>query len=330
MDRTQFGFFFFAFIHKNQNRGLENVDKGGNELAWLDELKSHLESFNLLNVSKQGKTRFFHDKEEAAFQRKMEHMRKRKAEIVNSNLKAKIIKTHDVDGKRNVEYLTYLTNFIRQNDQFYMEERTEERVAVFDRNKLIDDFSKINEKVLIDPQDNNPILDRDQEGEVGYRFTYNRLAAVQYAERWWNEYNPAYKSFDVDCTNFISQCLHAGGAPMRGYPNRSKGWWMQNNNWSYSWSVANALRWYLSGSKQGLKGMEVESAEQLRPGDVICYDFDGDGRWQHSTIVVAKDQQGMPLVNAHTTNSRMRYWAYEDSSAWTEHIQYKFFHILDD
>ncbi|WP_269431728.1 amidase domain-containing protein [Bacillus sp. JCM 19034] len=81
-------------------------------------------------------------------------------------------------------------------------------------------------------------------------------------------------------------------------------------------------------SKTGLRGEERERADLLEPGDVIFYDFNGDGRWQHSTIVVAKDANGEPLVNAQTTNSRMRYWKYEDSTAWTSQIQYKFFHIL--
>ena len=44
---------------------------------------------------------------------------------------------------------------------------------------------------------------------------YNRQAAVQYANLWWNRRNPAFPNFDVDCTNYISQCLLAG-APMRG------------------------------------------------------------------------------------------------------------------
>ena len=41
----------------------------------------------------------------------------------------------------------------------------------------------------------------------------DRLNAVKYAERWWNEYNPEYVKFENDCTNYISQCLHAGNAP---------------------------------------------------------------------------------------------------------------------
>jgi hypothetical protein len=165
------------------------------------------------------------------------------------------------------------------------------------------------------------------------RAKYNREKAVEYAERWWNDYNPKFREFDVDCTNYISQCLLAGGAPMKYSSNRSKGWWYRFEDpaqWSYSWAVAHSLRWYLPTSQSGLRAKEVSSADQLQLGDVICYDFDGDGRWQHNTIVVAKDTKGMPLVNAHTTNSRKRYWDYRDSYAWTDKTAYKFFRIQDD
>lgn len=117
---------------------------------------------------------------------------------------------------------------------------------------------------------------------------------------------------------------------MRGYPNRGKGWWMRSGNWSYSWTVANSMRWYLPSSNSGLRAEEVSSPDQLLIGDVICYDFQGDGRFDHTTIVTGKDASGMPLVNAHTYNSRMRYWAYEDSTAYTPNIKYKFLTITDD
>jgi hypothetical protein len=169
----------------------------------------------------------------------------------------------------------------------------------------------------------------EDEKEERNSYRYNRLKAVQYAERWWNSYNPAYKTFENNCTNYISQCLHAGGAPMRGYPNKGNGWWLQNNNWSYSWTVAHSLRLYLANSKSGLRAREVSSPDQLLLGDVICYDFEGDGRFNHNTMVTGKDAYGMPLVNANTYNSRMRYWAYEDSSAYTPNIKYKFFTIVE-
>lgn len=114
---------------------------------------------------------------------------------------------------------------------------------------------------------------------------------------------------------------------MWGHPNMSSGWWYVNHKWSFSWSVAHSLYWYLMGSTTGMRAKMMSSADQLEPGDVICYDFDGDGKWQHNTIVVAKDENNMPLVNANTYNVRMRYWEYEDSTAWAPQTKYAFFSI---
>ena len=116
---------------------------------------------------------------------------------------------------------------------------------------------------------------------------------------------------------------------MWGHPTRGKGWWLRGKNYSYSWAVANSLKQYLNQSKQGLRAQAVSSPEQLILGDIICYDFQGNGRFDHNTIVTGKDAYGMPLVNAHTYNSRQRYWAYEDSSAYTPNIQYRFYSIID-
>ncbi|MBO8173358.1 MAG: amidase domain-containing protein [Bacillaceae bacterium] len=166
------------------------------------------------------------------------------------------------------------------------------------------------------------------------RQNYNRAKAVQYADKWWNSHNPEFLAFEVDCTNYVSQCLYAGGIPMHDTGNRSTGWWYRYPGqdkalWSFSWAVAHSLRWYLASQPaNGIRAEEVASADQLMAGDIICYDFDGDGHWQHNTIVVAKDGNGMPLVNAHTANARHRYWDYHDSYAWTDRIRYKFFHIL--
>lgn len=165
---------------------------------------------------------------------------------------------------------------------------------------------------------------------------YRREDAVAYAEQWWEESNPSYEKFEVNCTNYVSQCIFAGGAPMNYTGRRESGWWykgMANGQelWSYSWAVANALQAYLSPSRTyGLRAQLVDSPHQLMLGDVICYDWDGNGRFQHNTIVVAFTPDGMPLVNANTVSSRHRYWDYRDSYAWTERTRYKFFHIADE
>lgn len=172
-------------------------------------------------------------------------------------------------------------------------------------------------------------------GTVPRGAPYDRQAVVAYADRWWDEANPAYENFEVNCTNYVSQCLFAGGAPMNYTGKRESGWWYHGlaggqERWSYSWAVANSLQHHLSQPRaDGLRAERMESAAQLVPGDVICYDWDGNGQFRHNTIVTAQTADGMPLVNANTVPSRHRYWDYRDSYAWTENTRYRFYHIAD-
>ena len=259
-------------------------------------------------------------------ERKRKLLSERGAEIVKVKVRGKIAEKIDKDHHTEILYQPHFLFLIRQGTHYYIEEEIENRRALFSGGVLIQEWEEIRQEEPLGLELNS---DFPRELER-IPFQYNRHQAVQYAERWWNSYNPQFKKFDVDCTNYVSQCLWAGGAPMRGFPDRSKGWWYQEGKWSYSWSVAHSLRWYLASSKIGLRAKEVPEPGQLLPGDVICYDFQGDGRYDHTTIVVAKDANGMPLVNAHTYNSRMRYWSYKDSSAYTDRIQYKFYSIVDD
>ena len=294
-------------------------------MSWLKVLKNHVEAINASYTSNV-RNSYIREDEQQCFQRKMTSVENRNAKIVKSMVDGRVIRSQDVDGLREADYIVHFQHLIKQKNKFYIEEKVEARKSIFSGEELIDDSCTVNEKYLLN--ESPPSIERDLSRDE-LRFQYSRLEAVRYAERWWDDYNPQYKKFENNCTNFISQCLHAGGAPMTGYPNRNKGWWFRSNNWSLSWAVAHSLRWFLSGAKTGLRAKEVSKPEELIKGDVICYDFDGDGRWQHNTIVVAKDENNMPLVNAQTTNSRMRYWAYEDSTAWTPNVKYKFFHIID-
>lgn len=178
--------------------------------------------------------------------------------------------------------------------------------------------------------------DGQSSGSVFRGAPYQRESAVAYAERWWNEPNPAYENFEVNCTNYVSQCLFAGGAPMNYTDRRSSGWWYKGysgneEQWSFSWAVAGSMNQLLANPRTyGLRAETVYEPEALRPGDVICYDWDGNGRVGHSTIVTALTPDGMPLVNANTVSSRHRNWDYKDSYAWTDRTRYYFYHITDE
>ncbi|MFZ5815616.1 MAG: amidase domain-containing protein [Bacillota bacterium] len=156
---------------------------------------------------------------------------------------------------------------------------------------------------------------------------YDRLRAVQYAAYWWSGFNPMFRAFPgADCTNFVSQCLWAGGMPMEITGRRDKGWWYlgPNEQWSYSWAVAHSLRWYLDTSGPGQKRA---TARELELGDVISYDWNGNQVWNHNAIVVGYDLEGEPLMAAHSEPAWGRPWRYTDSPAHTPRTNYLFWHI---
>lgn len=159
---------------------------------------------------------------------------------------------------------------------------------------------------------------------------YNRVHSLRYAELWWNRSHPYFAHLRDDCTNFISQCLWAGGTPMQMAPSRARGWWYQWNQpvetepWSFSWTTADALFRYLL---QNLGAKQVVSAKELRIGDLVFYDWDGEGHYHHTTFVVDFDAKGDPLVNAHTDASYHRHYRYQDSRAWSHKTQYVFVQI---
>lgn len=277
---------------------------------------------------KEGWVELFSDKKKQPiwWERKKELWKREKGSIVKVKGRGEPLRSQHYDRKQIQDYLLHLSFLIKQEEHYHIEEQ----VLPYRLELLNEEMMKHDE--IVAPSSSGqerPVHLLEGDERTRQDFVYDRREAVRYAERWWNSYNPEYPVFEVDCTNYISQCLHAGGAPMRGAPDRSNGWWYQQDNWSYSWAVSHSMRWYLSGSTTGLQARELDNPENLIPGDVICYDFEGDGRFDHTTIVVNKDAYGMPLVNAHTDNSRNRYWSYEDSLAWTPDIQYKFFRIED-
>ncbi|WP_206830182.1 amidase domain-containing protein [Alicyclobacillus fructus] len=171
-----------------------------------------------------------------------------------------------------------------------------------------------------------PRFPRDPDWRSGL---YDRMRAVRYADAWWDGTNPRFPRFSDDCTNFVSQCLYAGGISMWGEPNRAAGWWFQfgqKPNWSYSWSTAHALYLALTDA---LGAKVVSDPGELKIGDVLFYDWNGEGTYHHSAIVTDFDAMGEPLVNAHTIDSYHRPWIYTDSPAWTPQTRYAWVHLPD-
>jgi len=278
-----------------------------------------------------------------------------------SETKAELIRVNESANEVSVLIRLHIKRRMEQQGRFYIEERAElERVwlgtsggmwEVMRVEPIIAErrprFGAMNEGWLPGeeagelsfaatpsvPYINYDLMPQFKNKRAGIR--YRRDLAAAYADRWWNEGNPAYELFEVNCTHYVSQCLFAGNAPMDYTGKRENGWWYKGRSngrewWSYSWAVSNSLNRFLSATRNnGLRAEIVHNANELQLGDVITYDWNGEGRFQHSTIVTAFDASGMPLVNANTVASRHRYWDYQDSYAWTDRTKYRFFHIAD-
>jgi hypothetical protein len=121
---------------------------------------------------------------------------KRSAEIVKVKTSGRLIEMDTEDEFKTVKYLAHYQYLIKQKALLYMEEEVEERLAKFYKDALVMDEEitpyEIQEPYQLPPA---PVLE-DMEERLS--FQYNRLKAVQYAERWWNSYNPAYKKFEND------------------------------------------------------------------------------------------------------------------------------------
>ncbi|MDQ0299917.1 hypothetical protein J2S78_002337 [Salibacterium salarium] len=288
---------------------------------WNDALQEHLKDWMRFQLGLVGTRPDKTTPQETEMLRRLKRsLQHREATLLKIIVSFYPYRIHRFGKQENVTYQLVISRFMKIKQKYHIEEQVLHRlVKTHDGHLLID---KLIQKESLPTK---KISTSNQQVDRG--FSYDRRNAVQYAERWWDDYNSSYRKFTDNCTNFISQCLRAGGAPMRGMPERGKGWWYGKGTWSYSWAVAHSFRWYLSSSTEGLRASEVENVKELGLGDVICYDFNGDDRWQHSTIVTGFDGNEEPLVNAQTTNSRARYWTYEDSTAWTPNIKYKFFRI---
>lgn len=143
---------------------------------------------------------------------------------------------------------------------------------------------------------------------------YNRARAVNYARTYALSPNPSFKYFQIyetlggDCTNFLSQCLLAGGAPMTytgeyaWWYNKSGTYNTEDDRWSVPWAVAHSQYWTLKVNNQAhndaAKGLEVSSVAMLELGDVIFYEND-NGVIYHSVMVTGFSPT-TTLVSQHT------------------------------
>ena len=119
------------------------------------------------------------------------------------------------------------------------------------------------------------------------KYTYSPDKAIAYADKWATSRNPAYRQYPgVDCCNFVSQCLYAGGMP-------------KNSEWypaSYAWINCSGA---ISNFKKYGKFMAATDSNVLR-GNPVYYDWNSNGVYDHTAICVGRNSAGTPIIDAHT------------------------------
>ena len=139
---------------------------------------------------------------------------------------------------------------------------------------------------------------------------YNREKAVAYAHRWAFSRNPQFYDFQYlggDCTNFASQVIYAGCGVMN-YTQVYGWYYISLNNRAPAWTGVNELFSFLINNRGVGPHGEITELSNISPGDIIQLDFDGDGEFDHSPVVVDSGA-GTPdtiLLAAHTNDADYR------------------------
>ncbi len=128
---------------------------------------------------------------------------------------------------------------------------------------------------------------------------YNHTAAVAYARRWALSRNPVYYDFEKiggDCTNFASQCIHAGAQIMNYTP--VMGWYYHSSyDRSPSWTGVEYLHNFLTTNKSVGPFGHIISPDKALPGDIVQLGTLG-GDFYHSPVITAISPE--ILIAAHT------------------------------
>lgn len=138
-----------------------------------------------------------------------------------------------------------------------------------------------------------PLVEREQKkmtNNILARASINTTSAISYAMD--HAYLPNKDTYGylegVDCTNFVSQILIAGGVQQEVYSSKYQGWWHKKSLFGHEYSRS----WTLSDTFARYMGVGFTTTDHgsfslnIAKGDFIGLDEDNDGEWNHMAFVV--------------------------------------------
>lgn len=133
----------------------------------------------------------------------------------------------------------------------------------------------------------------------------NRQNVANYALKYALSPNKSYKLYSLDCTNFVSQAMLAGGWRQVSYPwidyQSSSSWWYGGVPTS-SWTWSSAEDFYRMTKALG-RTTTARYVSDLRVGDLLQYKSNGATNMTHSMVVTSKSGTTVYL-SYHTTNTK--------------------------
>ncbi len=139
---------------------------------------------------------------------------------------------------------------------------------------------------------------------------YERDRVLSYANKWAFRRNPKYldfSGFGGDCTNFASQCIHAGSNVMNFTP--VHGWYYTNaDNRTPSWTGVQYLYQFLISNRGAGPFAEKIPIEKIMPADIIQLGRES-GEFYHSLVVIETGEVPSAdniLVTTHSFDANRR------------------------
>jgi len=137
---------------------------------------------------------------------------------------------------------------------------------------------------------------------------YNYAAMATYTEKYWKDYNPAYRKYNSlggDCTNYLSQGLLAGGWKQISTvtPEEYDTWYYASNGTADAWIGVNEWSWFTQTAK---RTKALANVYQMDVGDVMQVDFNKDGVKDHSMMTTFRSSTGVPYLTYHDADTYRR------------------------
>lgn len=156
---------------------------------------------------------------------------------------------------------------------------------------------------------------------------FNISAATYYAKQYAKKYNPNFRAFDNDCTNFTSQIAQAGGKQQSYIPNASGLTWYYFNGLSYSitWTVAHQffVYWTAEGASMYQYNDKASAQAGMSEGSFVAYFKKNTFEITHASYVSQKSG-GKAYITQHTTDRLNEAWDNINVSAYSSFIIMKF------